>query len=211
MTPDDVRAHDATLVRVLGPVAATVDGRACGISSPMQRGLLALLAADAGRVVSIDRLLTEMWGETPPDSALSSLQVCVSRLRRALNDTPGDDPSTVPAVRIRRRAPGYVLELPEGALDAWRLVRLAEAARACVSADPAAALALLDEGLDLVTGDPLGDVVDALGPVAAAEAQRLGELVLRAQETRVEALLGVGRASDAATSAEHLLIGHPLR
>ena len=117
----------------------------------------------------------------------------------------------MPPVRIRRRAPGYVLELPEGALDAWRLTRLAEAARARVTSDPAAALELLDEGLALVTGDPLGDVVDALGPVAAAEAQRLGDLVLRAEETRVEALLGVGRAADAATAAEHLLVGQPLR
>ncbi len=202
---------DATLVRVLGPVAATVDGRACHISSPMQRGLLSLLAADAGRVVSLDRLLTELWGETPPDSAPSSLQVLVSRLRRALGDTPGDDPATIPPIRIRRRAPGYVLEIPEGALDAWRLTRLAEAARARVATDPEAALALLDEGLALVTGDPLGDVVDALGPVAAAEAHRLGELVLRAHETRVEALLGVGRAADAATAAERLLVGQPLR
>ena len=62
-----------------------------------------------------------------------------------------------------------------------------------------------------MTGDPLSDVVDALGPVAAAEAQRLADLVLRARETRVEALLGVGRAPDAATAAEHLLVGEPLR
>ena len=78
-----------------------------------------------------------------------------------------------------------------------------------MAADPDTALELLDEGLSLVTGDPLGDVVDALGPVAAAEAQRLADLVLRARETRVEALLGVGRAPDAATvpAAEHLLVG----
>ncbi len=213
MTPGDVTAPapETTLVRVLGPVAATVGGRPCGISSPLQRGLLGLLAADAGRVVSVDRLLTEMWGQSPPESALASLQVCVSRLRRALGDTVGKDTTVLPPVRIRRRAPGYLLELPEGALDAWRLTRLAEAARAKVTNDPGAALELLDEGLALVTGDPLVDVVDALGPVAAAEAQRLGDLVLRARETRVEALLGVGRAPDAATAAEHLLVSQPLR
>ena len=202
--------HPDTLVRVLGPVSATVDGRACGISSPLQRGLLGLLAADAGRVVSVDRLVTELWGDAT-ESGLSSLQVCVSRLRRALGDTAGGDRVEPPSVRVTRRAPGYVLELPEGALDAWRLTRVAEAARARVTADPDAALELLDEGLSLVTGDPLGDVVDALGPVAAAEAQRLADLVLRARETRVEALLGVGRAPDAATAAEHLLVGEPLR
>jgi DNA-binding SARP family transcriptional activator len=212
VTPGGVTAPaPETLVRVLGPISATVDGRPCGISSPLQRGLLGLLAADAGRVVSVDRLLTELWGESTTESSLSSLQVCVSRLRRALGDTAGGDTAALPQVRVTRRAPGYVLELPEGALDAWRLTRLAEAARARVSSDPEAALELLDEGLALVTGEPLGDVVDALGPVAAAEAQRLADLVLRAEETRVEALLGVGRASDAATAAERLLAGQPLR
>ncbi len=213
MTAEHASAPTAetTLVRVLGPVSAMVDGRACGISSPLQRGLLGLLAAEAGRVVSVDRLLTELWGESPQESALASLQVCVSRLRRALGDTTGRDTTVLPSVRITRRAPGYLLELPEGALDAWRLTRLAEAARARVASDPAAALDLIEEGLAVVTGEPLSDIVDALGPVAVAEAQRLRDLVLGARETRVEALLGVGRAADAATAAEHLLVGQPLR
>lgn len=211
MTPGDVAAPTTqALVRVLGPVSATVDGRPCAISSPLQRGLLGLLAADAGRVVSVDRLLTELWRD-PTASALSSLQVCVSRLRRALGDTSSRDSTEPPSIRVMRRAPGYVLELPEGALDAWRLTRLAEAARARITSDPGAALELIDEGLSLVLGEPLSDVIDALGAVGAAEAQRLADLVLRARETRVEALLGVGRAPDAVTAAEHLLVDHTLR
>ena len=173
-------------------------------------GLLGLLAADAGRVVSVDRLLTELWGDRPGVRAVVAAGVRLPPAASPRRHSRGD-PTAMPPVRIRRRAPGYLLELPDGALDAWRLTRLAEAARARVTSDPAGALALLDEGLALVTGEPLGDVVDALGPVAAAEAHRLGDLVLRAEETRVEALLGVGRASDAATAAEHLLAGQPLR
>ena len=118
-------------------MSATVDGRACGISSPLQRGLLGLLAADAGRVVSVDRLLTELWGDSTSESALSSLQVCVSRLRRALGDTASGDRVEPPSVRVTASCARYVLELPEGALDAWRLTRLADAARARVTADPA--------------------------------------------------------------------------
>ena len=198
VTPGHVAAPapGTTLVRVLGPVTATVEvDRAC-ISSPMQRALLGLLAVDAGRVVSVDRLISELWGDSPPDSATSTLQVYISRLRRSLGDTAAvTDPTVPPPVRIRRVRPGYLLELPDGALDVWRLTRLAEAARARVTTDPRSALALLDEGLSLVTGEPMVDVVDALGPVATAEAQRLSELVLQAQEARLEALLGVGRAS----------------
>ena len=200
-----------TLVQVLGPVTATVRGRPCLISSPMQRAVLSLLAVDAGRVVSVDRLISELWGETPPDSATSTLQVYISRLRRSLGDVPGEDPTDPPPVRIRLRPPGYLLELPDGALDVWRLRRAVEAARAQVTSDPQGALALLDHGLSLVTGEPMVDVVDALGPAATAEAHRLSELVLQAQEARLEALLGVGRAAEAAAAAAHLVHDHPLR
>ena len=198
---DEAVTGPGTLVQVLGPVTATVRGRPCLISSPMQRAVLSLLAVDAGRVVSVDRLISELWGETPPDSATSTLQVYISRLRRSLGDVPGDDPTSIPPVRIRLRPPGYLLELPDGALDVWRLTRAVEAAHAQVTSDPQGALVLLDHGLSLVTGEPMVDVVDALGPVAAAEAQRLSELVLQAREARLEALLGVGRASEAAAAA----------
>ena len=211
MDQGDQTTVPETLVRVLGPVSATVRGRPCLISSPMQRAVLSLLAVDAGRVVSVDRLISELWGETPPDSATSTLQVYISRLRRSLRDVPGEDLTNAPPVRIRLRPPGYLLELPDGALDVWRLTRAVEAARAEVTSDPQGALVLLDQGLSLVTGEPMVDVVDALGPVATAEAQRLSELVLQAQEARLEALLGVGRASEAAAAAAHLVHDHPLR
>ena len=177
----------------------------------MQRAVLRLLAVDAGRVVSVDRLISELWGETPPDSATSTLQVYISRLRR---------PWGMFRARIRQRCHrsgsgcgprATCSSFPDGALDVWRLTRAVEAARAQVTSDPQGALALLDQGLSLVTGEPMVDVVDALGPVATAEAQRLSELVLQAQEARLEALLGVGRASEAAAAAAHLVHDHPLR
>ena len=199
-------------MRVLGPVSVTVDGRPCAMPSPAARAVFALLAVDAGRVVPVDRLLTELWGEDRPESRTGSLHAYVSRLRRALGDAVelGED-RPAPPVRIRRRAPGYLLEVPDGALDVVRFTRLLDAARSRVAADPGAALELLDEALALVSGPPLVDVVDALGPAAEAEARRLGELVLDAREARVEAMLGIGRAADAARDAEQLLVEHPLR
>ncbi len=201
-----------TLVRVLGPVSVTVDGALRPLPSPAARAVFALLAVDAGRVVPVDRLLEELWGQDRPESRTGSLHAYVSRLRRALGDAVdlGEGRAPTP-VRIRRRAPGYVLELPDGALDVWRLARRRDAARSRVATDPGGALELLDEALALVTGPPLVDVVDALGPVAEAEARRLGELVLDAREARVEALLGIGRPADAARDAERLLAEQPLR
>ncbi len=63
---DESVTGQGTLVQVLGPVTATVRGRPCLISSPMQRAVLSLLAVDAGRVVSVDRLISELW-ESAPD------------------------------------------------------------------------------------------------------------------------------------------------
>jgi DNA-binding SARP family transcriptional activator len=200
-----------TTVRVLGPVAATVAGRACTPTSPTMRALLGLLASDAGRVVPVDRVIAELWGEDADPSRTSSVHVYVSRLRRTLGDADSEPGGPPPPVRVLRRPPGYVLELPDGALDAELLSRLSAAAHNRVASDPAAVLTMLDEALALVAGEPLADVVDLLGPWAAGQARRLQELVLTTRESRVEALLGVGRASDAVAEAGQLLRADPLR
>jgi DNA-binding SARP family transcriptional activator len=201
-----------TLVRVLGPVSATIEGRLCPISSPMLRAVFALLAVSAGRVVPLDRLLTELWGEEPPASAASSVQVHVSRLRRAVGDAADREEGPAgPPLRVRRRPPGYLLEVPDGAVDAWRLERVTDAARGRLEVAPLEALDLVDSGLALVAGEPLADVVEALGPVTAGEARRLAELVLTAREVRLDALLAAGRPGEAAADAEQLLLQEPLR
>ena len=49
-----------------------------------QRALLALLLLHANETLSTDRLIDELWGERPPASAAKTVQVHVSRLRKAL-------------------------------------------------------------------------------------------------------------------------------
>ena len=46
--------------------------------------LLASLLLHANEVVSRDRLIDELWGASPPDTAPTALQVYVSQLRKAL-------------------------------------------------------------------------------------------------------------------------------
>ena len=78
----------------------------------MPRRLLAVLLAYRNSVVSTDRLIEVLWDEAPPDSAAATLQSYVSRLRRFVELDDG-------AVLVNR-APGYVLELPDSAVDAGR-------------------------------------------------------------------------------------------
>ena len=77
-------------VEVLGPVEAWVDGRQVALGGQRPRALLAVLALMRGRVVSSERLIDELWGEDPPARARDSLQVHVSRLRKAFTDAGWD-------------------------------------------------------------------------------------------------------------------------
>src|SRR4051794_10100948 len=72
------------LLRVLGPVRAELDGQPIPLAGGRQRALLALLVLDANRVVSVDRLVDELWDGEPPSQAHRGVQVLVSRVRREL-------------------------------------------------------------------------------------------------------------------------------
>ena len=66
--------------RILGPLEVAHDGRAVPVTGTRQRELLALLLLDAGRVVSSDRLMEELWGANQPAAGSTALRVRVSQL-----------------------------------------------------------------------------------------------------------------------------------
>ena len=71
---------------LLGPLEVRAAGRQLSLGPPKQRALLALLLLNANRVVSRERLIDELWGEGPPETAVKALQVYVSQLRKVLPD-----------------------------------------------------------------------------------------------------------------------------
>src|ERR687888_1623960 len=95
--------------RVLGPFEVREGDRSLPLGGAKQRALLALLVLNANRVVSRERLIDELWGDEPPETAVASVQVYVSRLRKLLG-----------AETLVTRPPGYVLEVGPGELDAER-------------------------------------------------------------------------------------------
>ena len=60
---------------------------AVGSAGRKPRALLSVLALDAGRVVSVDRLVEALWPGDAPDTAAHAVQVYVSQLRKALGPT----------------------------------------------------------------------------------------------------------------------------
>jgi len=83
--------------RILGPFEVSDRGRELRLGAK-QRALLAMLLVHANEVVSAERLIDGLWGERPPETAPTALQVHVSQLRKLLG-----------AERIETRPPGYRL------------------------------------------------------------------------------------------------------
>jgi DNA-binding SARP family transcriptional activator/predicted ATPase len=181
--------------RVLGPLEAVVHGKPVALTRQKSRALLAYLLLHANEIVSTDRLIDVLWGESPPKTATASLQNTVSRLRREL----GRD-------AIRSRPPGYVLELDPESLDLARFGRLVEEAR---DADMAERAEKLREALALWRGPALADL--AFEPFAQSEIARLEELRLAAVEDRIDAELALGRNGSLVSELEELVGQNPLR
>ena len=194
--------------RILGPLEVLDDhGRPLVLGGPKQRALLAVLLLHAGEVVSAERLIDELWGENPPDTARSVLQVYVANLRKVLE--PARPKRTATALLVSQ-PPGYRLDLGVHTFDLDRFEQLVAEGRASLAAARAAETAnLLREALALWRGPALADVVllgRGQGAVAQLEERRLAML-----EQRIEADLALGRHLELVGELEALVIAHPLR
>ncbi|MEV0697399.1 BTAD domain-containing putative transcriptional regulator [Saccharopolyspora sp. NPDC050389] len=188
-------------VALLGPFRLNApDGRAIEVGGLRVRMLLARLALDAGRTVSTELLIADLWGSAQPAGALNALQSLVSRARRAL---AGE-------LSLRSDQSGYALLVDPDDVDVIRFASLAAEGRRLLRGGRGdAAAAALREALALWHGDALVDFVDA--PFAEAQAARLAELRLAAIEDRADADLGAGRHADLVPELEGLCARFPLR
>jgi DNA-binding SARP family transcriptional activator/streptogramin lyase len=176
--------------RILGSVEVVDDGRPISIRRGKQLALLAYLLLRRNELVPSERLIDELWDESPPPTAAKVLQNAVSELRRAL----GDD-------RLLTRPPGYVLRIEPEELDLERFELLARRGRA--AGDPE----LLREALALWRGDALADLRDE--PFAQRASAQLEEARLAAQEDRLDADLASGRHAELVPELEALIARHP--
>jgi DNA-binding SARP family transcriptional activator len=188
--------------RILGPLEVWTGEEWRGIGAPKWRSLLAALLLNLGQPVSADRLITELWGDDAPESAANLLSVYVLRLRRLLGDAEGRFLTT--------RAPGYQLLLAPADLDARRFEALVKQGRQSLAArDPRQAASLLTEALGLWHGSALADVPPSA--LVTAEAARLEEARLTAQELRAEAEIGCGLPAQVVPELRRLISDQPLR
>jgi DNA-binding SARP family transcriptional activator len=182
-------------IRLLGPLEVESDRGALALGGQKQRALLGLLALNAGRVVSTDKLLDELWGEHPPRTAATSLQNMVSQLRKTLGHE-----------RVDTHSPGYRLNASLEETDLGRFDRLVRDAR---ELDGEARAKTLRAALALWRGPPLADF--AYETFAQGEIRRLEELRLATLEERIEADLECGRHAELVGELEPLVEAQPFR
>jgi YVTN family beta-propeller protein len=189
--------------RILGPLEVSVDGQEIDISGPKLRALLVILLLRADESVPRDLLAHELWGEQQPEGCQHTLEVYISRLRKALG--------TPVSGRVLVTRPGaYSLRLAGGQLDARLFEDLAKEGRTALAGNaPDQAAAKLRAALQLWRGRALADLGDAAE--LRIEAARLEELRLGATADRIEADLALARHEIVVDELQALVATHPLR
>ena len=192
--------------RILGPLEVRDEDRAIALGGSKQRALLALLLLNANETLSTDRLIDELWSERPPANAAKTVQMQISRLRKALAGGAGDGSAGVVVTRER----GYELRLDPERLDSHRFERLAAEGRSELACGhPQRSVAALERALSLWRGAPLAEL--AYEPFAQREIARLEELRVAALEQLIEAKLALGRHAEVVGQLETLVGQHPYR
>ncbi|MBW5486299.1 AfsR/SARP family transcriptional regulator, partial [Streptomyces bambusae] len=195
------RLLGALEVHGVGPDARDLTPRAAKI-----RVVLATLLVRANEIVSVDSLIDELWGEQPPRTATTTLQVYISQLRKLLHAM---DPEAGRDALVTR-PPGYLLRVDPAQLDLARFEELHAQGRAAAAAqDPAAAADLQRRALALWRGPLLSDTPH--GALLESTAIRLGEVRAAALEQRIRAELRLGRHQELVGELQALVTEMPMR
>ncbi|MEV5891752.1 AfsR/SARP family transcriptional regulator [Nonomuraea fuscirosea] len=184
---------------LLGPLTVTYAGVPLQVGAARQRALLASLLVDANHIVPADELIARVWRGDRVGNARANLHTYVMRLRRTLAAGGAPDP-------IVTRPEGYLIEVPDEALDLHRFDALVSEAR---TADPERTAALLEEALALWSGSPLSNVPSEV--LHREVVPGLAERRTLALEAYIDAELALGHHRDLVVRLREVTARYPLR
>ncbi len=183
---------------ILGPIRA-VDGDAeVDLGGPRQQRVLAVLLAAAPDAVSVDQLIDEVWGETPPGTASHVVRTYLSNLKKAIGD------------RVVSDGQHYRINLNGDSIDAVEFGSVLSDARSYFPADPLRVSKLLRESSQLWRGRPFGNLGDD-APLLMRRSFELEETRMQSIELLVEAELALGHHEEVLPKLEGFVREHPLR
>ena len=103
--------------RLLGPIEVVIAGDdRVEVASTRERAILTMLLLRANRVVQVGQLIDAVWDDSPPATARSQVQQCISALRRKLGQAGGD--------LLKTDTAGYVIRIPGDTVDVARFEEL---------------------------------------------------------------------------------------
>ncbi|GAA3681848.1 BTAD domain-containing putative transcriptional regulator [Nonomuraea antimicrobica] len=187
---------------MLGELHLLVGGTPVPLGPPKQRALLALLLLRRNQPMLMSRIVSGIWGPTPPATARAQVHTHVAGLRGLL-DTAGvgrDLLRTVPA--------GYLLRPPPGSVDLDDFEEQVGSARRLLDdGRPDAAVTTLRSALRLWRGSGL----DGLRAAFATEAaEQLDHRRLAAFELLADAYHAAHRDAELIPELYELSTDHPL-
>ncbi|MGW0194283.1 BTAD domain-containing putative transcriptional regulator [Nonomuraea sp. NPDC003201] len=173
---------------LLGPVQMIVDGAPLTGIAPRHRAVLAYLLLNAGRVISIERLIDAMWGYDQPDTARSQIHASITAIRKVLRGAGAVN-------LLETRAGGYVAQPESGQVDAQEFTELAAAGE-------------LRKALELWGGEALEDVH---AHYVTGVRELWNDRRLSAYERLVEGELAAGRHGELLDELAAQVTANPLR
>lgn len=193
---------------VLGPLTLR-HGALSGVPSAMKpRKVLSLLLLSDGRMVPVQALMAELWGDQPPRTGLTTLQTYVLHLRKLLAQVLGMPSAAVTRDVLQTRPGGYALALRPGQLDVHDYRSLvAQAECALEVGDERAADAAFRRALALWQGPALVDVSPHGRPLQA-EVARLEQSRLTVTERGIETRLRLGAHLEVLSDLASLVVEH---
>ncbi|WP_245573877.1 AfsR/SARP family transcriptional regulator [Amycolatopsis nigrescens] len=189
--------------RILGPIEVGGGGRRqLRVPPGRQQIVLGALLLEANRLVSIDKLIDVLWYDSPPATARTQVQICVSTLRNNLAKIGMEG-------AILTRSPGYLLQVAEDELDAELFAKLVgEANELAKQQRPAEAAQLLRQAIGLWRGPALSGTASR---TLQAKAAQLDENRLSAIETCLDLELQLGQHHQLIGEISVLVNDYPLR
>src|SRR4051794_10780019 len=121
MAGEQIRICLLGTLEVYRPGEVEPDQPAVQITAAKPRQVLALLAANAGAMVSMEQLIDELWPSRPPNTVKTIVQTYVYQLRKLFGEASR---STTGTTLLVTRPGGYLLTVPREMVDIFQFQKL---------------------------------------------------------------------------------------